>query len=104
MHQIELDMQNEELRRAKIEIDDLQARYFVLYDQAPVAYCTLSEMGLFLEVNLAAATLLGLTRSALVNQPIFQFIPKEGQDIYYHHRKQLLETGENQACFITPSP
>ncbi len=98
VHQIELEMQNEELRRAQAELDAARARYFDLYDLAPVGYCTLSEQGLILEANLTAATLLGVARGALVKQPISRFILKEDQDIYYLHRKQLFETGEPQAC------
>ena len=91
VHQIELEMQNEELRRAQAELDAARARYFDLYDLAPVGYCTLSEKGLILEANLTAATLLGVARGALVKQPITRFILKEDQDIYYLHRKQLFE-------------
>jgi PAS domain S-box-containing protein len=96
VHQIELEMQNDELRRAQAELDASRARYFDLYDLAPVGYVTLSEKGLILEANLTAATLLGVIRGALVKQPIFRFILKEDQDIYYRHRKQLFETGEPQ--------
>jgi PAS domain S-box-containing protein len=98
VHQIELEMQNDNLRMAYAELDSLRARYFDLYDLAPVGYCTLSEKGLILEVNLIAATLLGVSRSALIHRPISQFILKEDQDIYYLHRKQLFETGKSQAC------
>ena len=52
MHQIELEMQNEELRRAQGELEASRARYFDLYDLAPVGYFTLSEQGLILEANL----------------------------------------------------
>jgi PAS domain S-box-containing protein len=97
VHQIELEMQNEELRRAQAELDAARARYFDLYDLAPVGYCTLSEQGLIREANLTAAGLLGVARGALVKQPISQLIVKEDQDIYYRHRKQLFETGEPQA-------
>jgi PAS domain S-box-containing protein len=96
VHQIELEMQNEELRRAQTELDAARARYFDLYDLAPVSYCTISEKGLILESNLTAATLLGVARGALVKQPFSRFILKEDQDIYYLHRKQLFETGEPQ--------
>ncbi|MBF0202065.1 MAG: response regulator [Desulfamplus sp.] len=65
---------------------------------APVGYCTISEKGLVLEANLTAATLLGGTRSMLVNQPISRFVLKEDQDIYYLHRKKLFETAEPQEC------
>lgn len=96
VHQIELEMQNEELRSAQIELDASRARYFDLYELAPVGYCTVSEKGLILEANLTAATLLSVSRDALVKQAIFRFILPEDQDIFYRHRKQLLETGEPQ--------
>ena len=98
VHQIELEMQNEELRTAQVELDAARARYFDLYDLAPVGYCTLSETGLILEANLTAATLLSVARGALGKQPITRFILREDQDIYYLHRKYLFETGEPQVC------
>ncbi|MCX5970470.1 MAG: PAS domain-containing protein, partial [Coprothermobacterota bacterium] len=98
VHQAELETQNEELRRTQLELDATRARYFDLYDLAPVGYCTLSEQGLILEANLAAATLLGVARGALVKQLITRFIHKENQDIYYLHHKQLFQSGEPQAC------
>ena len=91
-------MQNEELRRAQGELEASRARYFDLYDLAPVGYFTLSEQGLILEANLTAAGLLGVGRSALVKQPLTRFILPEDQDIYYRHRKQLFETGAPQVC------
>lgn len=98
VHQIELEMQNDELLRAQQELEASRARYFDLYDLAPVGYFTLSEKGLIQEVNLTAAALLGVERKALVNQPLTRFILKEDQDIYYLHRKQLFETGAPQVC------
>lgn len=98
VHQIELEMQNEELRTAQAQIDAGRARYFDLYDLAPVSYCTVSEKGFILEANLTMATLLGVPRSVLVTQPVSGFIVKEDQDIYYLHRKRIFETGEFQEC------
>ncbi len=86
VHQIELEMQNEELREARAELDAARARYFELYDLAPVGYVTLSEKGLILETNLTAASLLGVSRDMLVNQPISRFILREDQDLHYLHR------------------
>jgi PAS domain S-box-containing protein len=97
VHQIELETQNEELRRTQWELETARLRYFDLYDLAPVGYCTLSEQGLILEANLMAATLFDCSRGALVNQRISNFILKSDQDIYYLHRKQLLESGEPQS-------
>lgn len=98
VHQIELEMQNEELRRALSELDASRARYFDLYDLAPVGYFTLSAQGLILEANLTGARLLGWGRRDLVQQLISHHILPEDQDIYYLHRRQLLETGTPQEC------
>jgi PAS domain S-box-containing protein len=98
VHQIELEMQNEELRTAQAELEASRFRYFDLYDLAPVGYCILSEQGLILEANLTAATLLGTPRGALIKQPISRLILKDDQTIYYLYRKQLFETGESQEC------
>jgi len=100
VHQIELEMQNEELRRARAELDAARARYFELYDFSPMGYCTLNDKGLILEANLTAATLLGMARGALVKQPLARLILPEDQDIYYRHRKQLFETGAPQVCVL----
>jgi len=96
VHQIELEIQNEELRRTQGELVEERTRYFDLYDLAPVGYLTLSEKGLIMEANLTAATMLGVARRSLLNSPITLFIPKEDQDIFYLNRKQLIETGGRQ--------
>ena len=96
VHQIELEMQNEELRRGQLELDASRARDFDLYDLAPVGYCSVSEQGLILQANLAAATLLGATRGTLVKQPISRFIFKEDQDTWYRHQHSLMQTGQAQ--------
>src|SRR5512133_3804558 len=98
VHQIELEMQNDELRRTQAELDATRERYFDLCNLAPVGYLTISEQGLILEANLTAACLLGLDRGALVKKPISRFICKDDQDRYYLNRKQLFKTGEPQAC------
>jgi PAS domain S-box-containing protein len=98
VHQIELEMQNAELRRAQVELTAARERDFHLYDQAPVGYVTVSEEGLILAANFAAAALLGVARGALVERRLSQFIPPDDQDIYYFHRRQLLETGVRRTC------
>ncbi len=100
LHQIELKMQNDELRRAQAELEASQVRYFDLYNLAPVGYFTISEKELILSANLTAATLLGIARSSMVKHPLSRFILSEDMDIYYLHSKQLLKTNEPQACEI----
>jgi PAS domain S-box-containing protein len=98
VHQIELEMQNEELRKTQLELEEARARYFDLYDLAPVSYCTVNEMGIILEANLATAELLGEARRVLLGQRISRYILKEYQDSYYLCRKLLLTRGERQSC------
>ncbi len=98
VHQIELQMQNEELQTAQVLLDKVRARYFDLYDLAPVGYCTVSEQGLVTEANLATAALLGLSRSYIVGQPISRFIARAHQDRYYTHNRQVRSTGEAHTC------
>jgi len=98
VHQIELEMQNEELRRTQLELETARARYFDLYDLAPVGYCSVSKSGLILQANLTAANLLGMARNMLVNRLISRFILKDDQDIYYLMWKQLVETSAPHAC------
>ena len=98
VHQIELEMQNEELRRVQEELERSRAKYFDLYDLAPVGYLTLSAKGLILEANLTAANLLGIEKDQLVKKAVTHFIAREDQDIYYLHRQKLLETRAPQVC------
>lgn len=98
VHQIELEAQNEELRRAQADLDFARARYFDLYDMAPVGYCTLSDKGLILEANLTAATLLGMPREALINHPFSRYVHSEDQDAFYLHHRQNLDACGSEAC------
>jgi signal transduction histidine kinase/CheY-like chemotaxis protein len=68
VHQIELEMQNEELRRARDELEASVTRYSELYDFAPVGYVTLDARSTILEINLVGSTLLGKDRARLVGQ------------------------------------
>jgi PAS domain S-box-containing protein len=97
VHQIELEIQNEELQRTQTQLDAQRERYFDLYDLAPIGYVTVSEKGMILEANLTAVTMLGVTRRMLVRQPLTSFVIKKDQDIYYLQSKHLFETGKPQA-------
>ena len=98
VHQVELEMQNEELRHAQAKTEDAKERYFDLYDLAPVGYLTLSVQGAILQANLTSTHLLAVVRAELIKQPITRFIYREDQDIFYQLRKRLITTGEPQTC------
>ena len=100
VHKIELEMQNEELRRTQQELEASREKYFDLYDLAPVGYFSIDEEGMILEANLTASVLLGEERNKLVRQPLTRFIFREDQDIYYLYSKQLFETREHQQCEV----
>ena len=96
VHQIELEMQNEELRRTQEELVSARMRYFDLYDLAPVGYCIISKLGLILEANLTLATLLGRAKGILINSPLSSFILTEDQDTFYRCRNTICATGTPQ--------
>jgi diguanylate cyclase (GGDEF)-like protein/PAS domain S-box-containing protein len=94
VYQLELEMQNDALRNAQVELDAERARYFDLYDHAPMGYLTVREDGSILQANLTVAAMLGVVRDALVGQPIARFIFQEDQDIFHFLKNQLLKTGK----------
>lgn len=98
VYQVELEIQNDELQQAQVELDAAREHYFELYDLAPVGYCTLSLAGLILRANLTAASFLGVSRETLVKQPLSQYILRQDQDIYYKHRRLLFDSGQPQMC------
>ena len=98
IHHVELEMQNEELRQTKLELEASHGRYFLLYDSAPVGYLTLEEDGRIGRANLTLAGLLGVTRSELIDKPLVQFIALEDQDSHYLNCRKLLNTGASQTC------
>ncbi|SPF44902.1 hypothetical protein SBDP1_510013 [Syntrophobacter sp. SbD1] len=99
VHQVELEMQNEELRRAQAEIEESRARYSDLYDFAPVGYLTLDEHGLVMEANLTLAKQLGIERTHLINKPFHLFSQSDGETIREHLRT-VFETQTPQTCRV----
>jgi PAS domain S-box-containing protein len=73
VHQIELEIQNEELTQTLTEVNALRAKYLDLYDFAPVGYFTLDTKGNMVELNLRAAQMLGVERKRLIGRPLREF-------------------------------
>ena len=97
-HQIDLKTQNEELIRSEAELSEARSRYFDLYNLAPVGYCTVSEKGLILDVNLTGSSMLGLPRSKLARRAFSRLILKEDQSIYHQRSTVLLSSRLPQEC------
>ena len=100
VHQIELEMQNEELRRTQLELEAARDRYMDLYDFSPVGHLTMDTRGTIVEANLRAGTLLGMNRKELIGGPLARFVASDDQDIFHRHCQEVLKTGTHQSCEV----
>ncbi len=98
VHQVELEVQNEELRMAQAELETSRSKYAHLYDFAPVAYLTINKDGVVQEANLTAAGLLGVDRKALVGRRASWFVAPEDSAVFHQHMIRTFETGVKQTC------
>ena len=98
VHQIELEMQNEELRQAQAELTVARDRFSDLYDFAPAGYLTLDARGVIREANLTAARMLGVARTEMLNRDLSRFIARESQDAFYLHRQAVHCPGQPLTC------
>lgn len=98
VHQIELEMQNDELQNARNETEALLEKYTDLYDFAPVGYFSLDAHGCILEINLTGAALLGVNRSQLINQTLPRYIIPESQPDFLAFLGRLFVSPESQSC------
>jgi PAS domain S-box-containing protein len=101
VHQIELEMQNEELRRSQLELNEARERYVDLYDFAPVGYVTLDEKGVIVRANLTAATLLGVERGTLLGRPFPGLVTREDGDRWHLAFVALLRGDERAMHRLT---
>ena len=92
VHQIELEMQNEELRRTQLELEVSREKYYDLYDLAPVGYFSLDQTSQILEVNLKGASMVGMERRLLVKKRFTHFIVSAFQDSFYMFQKKAFKT------------
>jgi len=92
VHQFELEMQNEEMRRIQSELAVAKDRYIDLYDFTPLSYFTVSETWLIVEANLTTAAMLGVARGELIKTSFNHFIFKDDQDVLYRFRNEVAET------------
>ena len=94
IHQLELEMQYEEVVATQNETESLRARYLDLFDFAPVGYVTLDVMGMVQELNLHGAKLLGTTRHRLTNRRFLQFVVPVSRDTFLQFMIEVLATDE----------
>jgi PAS domain S-box-containing protein len=95
--QTKLETANEDLWRTQVAMEECSAWHYRLYELAPIAYVTLTEQDLVLAANQRAETLLGVSRGALIDRSLTEFVLPEDQDSYAGARQRLFDTGEFQA-------
>jgi PAS domain S-box-containing protein len=100
VHQIELEMQNEELRKTHVQLEESRTRYADLYDFAPVGYLTSDENGLIIEANLAAANQLGIERARLGKSIFHFFVLDQDKEKSRLHIARVFKTRERQTCEV----
>jgi signal transduction histidine kinase len=98
VHQIEVEIQNEELRSLQRELEASKTRFKDLCDFAPAGYITVNDQGVIVEGNLTAAILLNVVTETMVGQPFYRFVLPVDQDIYYQHWAAMFEIAERQTC------
>ena len=101
VHQIELEMQNDELKRAQVALEESRDKYVDLYDFAPAGYFTLTPGGQIMEANLAGASLLRVERPKLVRRGLGRFVSPEDRDRWGQHLAGVLHSEEKQTCELT---
>ncbi len=92
VHQIELEIQNEELREAQLKLEESRLKYFDLYNFVSDGYFTLNKEGIILEANLGAATLLGEERRGLINSSFIKYINPNDRNKFHHHCMEVMKT------------
>lgn len=99
VHQIELEMQNEELQQARLELERSLNRYSDLYYFAPVGYFTIDQNGIILNVNQTGARMLRIERSKILMQYFDQYIDAEYRNefllfmekVFLDHNQEAIE-------------
>lgn len=96
VHQVELELQNEELQRVQHDLESSRDKYYELYDLAPVSFFTFDTEGVILEANIAAANLLSTSRKSLINKPFSIYLDSSSQIAFRSHRNQVLESRQRK--------
>ncbi len=100
VHQVELEIQNDELRRTQVELEVARDRYAALYDGAPIGYLTLDLKGEVLLANLPACTLLGINRKYLLGQPVMRYVAANDRSTFLDHLRETFNSEISHACEV----
>ncbi|MDJ1470778.1 PAS domain-containing sensor histidine kinase [Xanthocytophaga flava] len=100
VHQIELEIQNEELMRSRMEAEQSRNEYALLYESAPIGYFTLDQYGIILKANHMGSLLSGRRLSSLIKKPFRSLLTFDSGKTFYTFIQQVFETTEKQFCEV----
>ncbi len=98
VHQVELELQNNELRKTQNELLLAKEKYHDLFSKAPIAYFIFNQEGVIKEVNNRGAELLNKQRTNLLNKPLLLYLTQKAQEKFYLHRQRVLAKGNRDSC------
>ncbi|KIL99593.1 Phytochrome two-component sensor histidine kinase Cyanobacterial phytochrome B [Paramagnetospirillum magnetotacticum MS-1] len=98
VHQVELEMQNEELRRAQQALEESRDRYVDLFEFAPIGYLILSDTGIINGINLTGASMLGVDRAKVVSRRFASFVAAADRDRWLRHLVHANHHPGRQEC------
>lgn len=97
VYQVELEMQNRELRDKQQEIELARDNYADLYEFAPVGYLTLDDKGIIRSINLTATAMLGYNRNQLLGKPFSVFLANGDSRNFFRTLRTVMSVGDNQS-------
>lgn len=100
VHQVELEIQNEQLRQIQLELEKSRSKYTDLFDFAPIGYFVLDKKGTIVEVNLTGTSMLGIERKHLRNEPFSLSMCKEDRDRFCRALQDVFKTDTCRRCEI----
>ncbi len=100
VHQIELEMQNEELRQANERAEAALKKYTMMYDFAPMGYFTLDHNGFITDLNFTGAEILGDRRFSLLNSNFKLYVAEESRDVFHNFFSKVYIGNSKQSCEV----
>lgn len=96
IHQIELELQNEELRATQQQLEASRDSFLVLYNHAPMGYLTINKLGIIIQTNQTFQRMLNLSAAELSDKPLANFIYPADQSIFFSRLKAFMHAPERK--------
>ncbi|MDZ7742866.1 MAG: PAS domain-containing protein [Bacteroidota bacterium] len=100
VHQIELEMQNEELRQAYEATEEALKKYTMLFDLSPMGYFSLEPDGTIRDLNFTGADMLGERRFSLINSNFKLFISDNSKSVFNNFIRKMYNSNTKESCEV----